>query len=114
MLQDVHRWISATSFATTFLAVFSAPTAATLARVEMGTTKVSSSIVVGSVPLSVPTSLAVCKELFVRRDVNTHPDFSYDGVNTLNVTSKLMFSVKAIGLVVAHGAICFLPRWTLD
>lgn len=106
--------MSATPFATTFLTVFSAPTAATLAWVEMGTTKVSSSIVVGSVPLSVPTSLAVCKELFVRRDINAHPDFSYDGMNTLNVTTKLMFSVKAVGLVVTHGAVCFLPRWTLD
>lgn len=114
MFQDVHRREIAATLAPTLLTVLPTPAPAALARVEVGSTEVSGSVVVGSVPLAVATCFAVGQEGLVGRDVNTNPDLAKHSVHPFNVSSELMFTMKAVGLVIAQGAIGLGTGWSLD
>lgn len=114
MLQDVHGRKIAAALATTLLTVFPTPATAALARVEVGTTEVGSGVVVGTVPFAVATSFAVGQEGLVGRDVNTNPDLAKHSVHPFNVSSELVFTMKAVGLIIAQRAVGLGTGWSLD
>ena len=105
MLQNLHGRMIPAALATALLAVFPATTPTSLARIEVGTTQMSSRVVVGSVALAVATGLAVGQEGLVGRDVNTDPHFADHRVHPFNMTAQLMLAVEAIRLVIAHVAV---------
>jgi hypothetical protein len=75
---------------------------------------VSSGIIVGAISLAIAASLAVCKKGLVRRDIFTDPNFAYNRMYTFKMSSKFMFTMEAIGLIVAELAEGLGSRGSLD
>ena len=114
MFQDVHRRKIAAALAATLLTVLPTPAPAALARVEVGSTEVSGGVVVGSVPFAVAACFAVGQKGLVGRNVNTNPDLAKHSVHPFNVSSELMFTVEAVGLIIAQSAVGLGTGWSLD
>jgi len=68
----------------------------------MCASQVGGGVIVGAIPLAVSASLAVRQEGLARRDVDTDPDLPHDGMDSINVTSKFVVPMEALGVVSAE------------
>lgn len=64
--------------------------------------EVTCSIVAFVISLSRLARFAVCKERLVRRSVDGDPDLSRLFVDTVGMTSQLMLTTEAVGIVSAY------------
>jgi hypothetical protein len=71
----------------------------------MHASEVTCGVVTFIIPLPSLARLAVGKERLVRRSVNRHPDFTCLFVDAVGMTSELMLTAEAIGIVGADGAL---------
>lgn len=67
--------------------------------------KMACSIVALVILFASLASFAVCKKGLVRRRVDGHPDLACFSVDTVGMTSQLMFTPEAVGIVGAGGAL---------
>ena len=96
MLQYVHGGLVATAHATTSFTLLVAAAAFVFARVEMGTSKVGSGIVVGAVSFAVSAGFARALEpAWSFWGILANPDFANRRVVSFDMAAEFVVAVKA-------------------